>query len=93
MPVDKLFTPKTIEFAVPGATEKSVPLAGGEPENRTLRIPAVPDADPPVRQVGHLHTVAVSETERALDPAEARGLPVRHVFAHGSSVTIALIVD
>jgi hypothetical protein len=57
-----------VEFPVPHATEKCAPFVRRKPENGTLGVLAVADADPAVGQAGDLDAVAVGEAQRTLDP-------------------------
>lgn len=67
----QLLLAETVELAVASPTEKSVPLVRREAEDRSLSIPAVPDADLAARQAGHLDAVAVGVTQGALSPVKA----------------------
>jgi hypothetical protein len=64
-------TAETVEFPVPDASEKSVPLVGREPEDWPYGVPAVTDADLATGQAGHLDAVAVGVTQGALGPVKA----------------------
>src|SRR5690242_12444590 len=61
---------KVVEFPIARAAQKCVPLAWGKPEHWTRWVLAVADADPAIGQAGHLDTVAVAVTKRALDPRQ-----------------------
>ena len=59
---------ETVEFPVPHAAEKSVPLIRREPQDGPGRVPAVANADLATGQARHLDAVAVGVTQGALDP-------------------------
>jgi Permease for cytosine/purines, uracil, thiamine, allantoin len=66
---------EAVEFPVPDAAEKGVPLIRGEPQDRPRGIPAVTNADLAPGQARHLDAVAVGVAQRALDPVRTRTRP------------------
>jgi hypothetical protein len=66
-----LLPAETVEFSVSCASEKSVPFGRCKSENRTFGVPAVANTDLAIRQARHLDAVAVSETQRTLNPVKA----------------------
>ena len=67
MPVRSL-PAKAVEFSLSCAAEKSIPFVRCKPENWPFGVPAVTQADRFTGQARHLDTVAVGETQRALNP-------------------------
>lgn len=59
---------ETVEFPVSDAAEKSTPLRRREYQDRPSAVPAVTDAHLATGQAGHLDTIAVGVTQRALHP-------------------------
>jgi hypothetical protein len=62
---------EAVEFPVPDAAEKGVPLIRREPQDRPCGIPAVTNADLAPGQARYLDAVAVGVAQRALDPVRA----------------------
>jgi hypothetical protein len=54
---------ETVEFPVSYASDKSMPLARREPEDRPFGVPAVTNADLATGQARHLDAVAVGVTQ------------------------------
>ena len=71
---------EAVEFPVPHAAEKGMPLIRRERQDRPPGVPAVANADLAVGQAGHLDAVAVGVTQGALDPVGTRTRP----FSAGS---------
>jgi len=63
-------TAETVEFPVPDATEKSMPLVRCEHQDWPYRVPAVANADLATGQARHLDAVAVGVTQGALNPVK-----------------------
>jgi hypothetical protein len=61
---------ETVEFAALHSANERPPLGGREPENRTIGILAVANADLAVGQARNLDAVTVREAQRTLDPAD-----------------------
>ena len=59
---------EAVEFPVPHAAEKGMPLIRRELQDRPSGVPAVANADLATRQAGHFDAVAVGITQGALDP-------------------------
>jgi hypothetical protein len=66
---------EAVEFPVPDAAEKGVPLIRREPQDRPCGIPAVTNADLAPGQARYLDAVAVGVAQRALDPVRTRTRP------------------
>ena len=76
---------ETIEFSVSYAAEKRVPFIGCKSENRPGGVPAVADADFALGKARHLDTVAVGETQRALNPVKTSTWPFGRISVHRTS--------
>jgi hypothetical protein len=59
---------EAVEFPVPDAAEKGVPLIRREPQDGPRGVSAVPNADLAPGQARYLNAVAVGVAQRALDP-------------------------
>src|SRR6478672_13766504 len=70
---------ETVEFSVAHPAEKRLPLAWRELQDQALSVLAVADTYLTARQVGHLHAVAVGETQGALHPVRVAARPSRAV--------------
>ena len=83
---------ETVEFPVPYAAEKGMPLVRREPEDRPCGVPAVANADLATGQARHLDTIAVGVTQRALNPVKTGTPPfVRTPERSASHVTPSLV--